>query len=69
MTPIKGLNRPFEFQFTLGVVSHDLERQLVSEDPISPEYRLGICLYRLGRGDYYYTISQMTGFGVSTVSQ
>ena len=25
-------------------------------------------MYRLGRGDYYYTISQMTGFGVSTVS-
>jgi hypothetical protein len=28
---------------------------------------LGIALYRLARGDYYYTISEMTGFGVATV--
>ena len=26
-------------------------------EPISPECRLGITLYRLARGDYYYTIS------------
>lgn len=25
-------------------------------------------MYGLGRGDYYYTVSQMTGFGVSTAS-
>ena len=24
-------------------------------------------MYRLGRGDYYYTISELTGLGVSTV--
>ena len=35
--------------------------------PISPEFRLATCLYRLGRGDYTYTISEMTGLGVSTV--
>ena len=56
------------FQFILNKISHDLQRQVVTEDPISPECRLGICLYKLGRGDYYYTISQMSGFGVSTVS-
>ena len=37
------------------------------EEPISPACRLGITLYRLARGDYYYTISEMTGFGVATV--
>lgn len=25
-------------------------------------------MYGLGRGDYYYTVSQMTGLGVSTAS-
>ncbi|KAJ7385149.1 hypothetical protein OS493_017524 [Desmophyllum pertusum] len=45
-----------------------LERQTINEQPISPECRLAICLYRLSRGDYFYTISEMVGLGVSTVS-
>ena len=40
----------------------------MTEEPISPECRLGICLYRLGRGDYLYTIAEMAGIGVSTTS-
>ena len=56
------------FQYILNKISCDLQRQIVAENPISPECRLGICLYRLGRGDYYYTISEMTGFRLSTVS-
>ena len=55
------------FQFILCRIRHVLERDAVNEDPISPECRLAICLYRLARGDYYYTISEMTGLGVSTV--
>ena len=39
----------------------------MNEEPVSPECRLGICLYHLVRGDYYYTIVEMTGLGVSTV--
>ena len=35
---------------------------------ISPDERLAICLYRLGRGDYYYRIAEMVGRRVSTVS-
>ena len=56
------------FLFILSRVGHLLQRHTVTEEPISPEERLGICLYRLGRGDYYYTIAEMTGRGVSTVS-
>ena len=56
------------FQYIVNKISGDLHRQIVAEDPISPECRLGICLYRLGRGDYYYTNSEMTGFGLSTIS-
>ena len=55
------------FQFILSRIRHVLERDTVNEDPISPECWLAICLYRLARGDYYYTISEMTGLGVSTV--
>ena len=29
--------------------------------------RLGICLYRLARGDYMYTIGEMAGVAESTV--
>ena len=39
----------------------------MTEPPISPECRLGICLYRLARGDYFYTIAEMVGLGVATV--
>ena len=39
----------------------------MTEDPISPEIRLAMCLYRLARGDYFYTISELFGCGRSTV--
>ena len=56
------------FAFILSKICHRLERETICEEPISPECRLGICLYRLGRGDYLYTIAEMAGVGVSTVS-
>ena len=55
------------FLYILSRIRQQLERQTVTEDPIYPELRLAICLYRLGRGDYFYTIAEMTGLGVSTV--
>ena len=42
-------------------------RETVTEEPIPAELRLALCLYRLGRGDYLYTIAEMAGLGVSTV--
>ena len=50
-------------------VRNDLERQTINEDPITPECRLAICIYRLGRGDYYYTIAEMAGLGALTVHE
>ena len=38
----------------------------MTEESISPECRLTICLYRLGRGDYLFTVSEMTGYGETT---
>lgn len=56
------------FWYILSKIQIRLDRQTVTEDPISPACRLAICLYRLARGDYFYTISELFGFGRSTVS-
>ena len=56
------------FTVILSSIRHTLERETVTEDPIPPELRLAICLYRLGRGDYYYSIAEMVGLAQSTVS-
>ena len=60
------------FSYILDRIKDDIQHEPSGqwgfvEEPISPACRLGIALYRLGRGDYYYTISEMTGFGVATV--
>jgi len=55
------------FHFILNRIRHVLQRVTVTEEPISPECRLAICLYRLAGGGYYYTFAEMTGLGVSTV--
>ena len=44
------------FMLILGKIEHELDKTVVTEEPISPACRLGICLYRLARGDYYYTL-------------
>ena len=41
------------FDFILKSIRPDIEKNTVTEIPVSPECRLAICLYRLGRGDYY----------------
>ena len=55
------------FRYILNRIGPFLTRETVTDDPISPELRLALCLYRLGRGDYLYTIAEMAGVGVSTV--
>ena len=54
------------FMFILDRIGHILQRK-TNEEPVSPECRLAVTLYHLSRGDYYYTIAEMTGLGVSTV--
>ena len=43
-----------------------MEKQSVTEDAVPPEFCSRVSLYRLSRGDYYYTISELYGLGVST---
>ena len=56
------------FNFILRRIEPFLIRQTVTEEPIPPALRLAICLYRLSRGYYFYTIAEMSGLGVSTIS-
>ena len=55
------------FNLILSRIRHKLERQTLCEEPISPELRLAICLYHMGRGDYYYSIAEMVGLARPTV--
>ena len=55
------------FNFILNRIESFIVRETVTEEPIPAELRLALCLYRLGRGDYLYTIAEMAGQGVSTV--
>lgn len=55
------------FMYILDKVRHTLRKQIVAELPVSPELRLAIFLCRCGRGDYLYSIAEMTGLGVSTI--
>ena len=55
------------FRYILNRIGPFLAIETVTEDPISPELRLALCLYRLGRRDYFYTIAEMAGLGASTV--
>ena len=53
--------------YILDKVRDKLAKKIVAELLVSPEQRLAIFLYRCGRGDYYYSIAEMTGLGVATV--
>ena len=55
------------FLYILDHMREDSEKDTLTEIPLSPELRLGICLYRLGRGDYLHTISELSGYGTSTL--
>ena len=46
---------------------HKRVKKYVAEEAISPEKRLGICLYRLTRGDHLYAVAEMVGLAESRV--
>ena len=47
--------------YVLENIQGRLQKQIITELPISPEVRLAICLYKLTKVDYYYMIREMTG--------
>ena len=61
------VSRPSTFKFILRNIRPDIEKDFITKEPVSADCRLAICLYRLGRGDYLYTIAELFGLGVTTV--
>ena len=56
------------FNYILENVRDDLIKKTLVEEPVAPDFRLAITIYKLSRGDYMYTIGEMCGLAVSTVS-
>ena len=56
------------FHYILENIRDDIvKKYFVCEIPMSCEESLAIALYKFGRGDYNRTLSEMTGWGESTV--
>lgn len=55
------------FSFIDEKIKNDITKEHTTEEPISTEQRLAICLHRLSRGDNYHTFAAMTGIGESTI--
>ena len=57
------------FYYILGKIEPVIVKKHNFETPIPPDMRLAICIYKLTRGDYNYTIAEMVGVAESTVCQ
>ena len=55
------------FNHILVPIHDKLLKKTVTEEPIPPDFRLAITIYKLARGDYIYTIGEMCGLAKSTV--
>ena len=55
------------FNHILVRIHDKLLKKTVTEEPIPPDFRLAITIYKLARGDYIYTIREMCGPAKSTV--
>ena len=53
--------------FLLGRIRNAIEKGTITEERISPEARLAICLYQFARGDCYFTKAEMSGIEERTV--
>ena len=55
------------FNHILVRIHDKLLKKTVTEEPIPPDFRLAITIYKLARGDYIYTTGEMCGLAKSTV--
>ena len=55
------------FYHILDEISDQIEKQRAVEEPISPDFRLAVTIYKLSRGDYIYTIGELCGLAKATV--
>ena len=57
------------FWWILGKIKSKLEKEDKGVGHISSDERLAICLYRLSRGDYLFTIGELFGYAECTVGE
>ena len=55
------------FEFILERIHDKIVKKVVTEEPIPPDFRLAITIYKLTRGDYIYTIGEMCGLAKITI--
>ena len=55
------------YNFLLTRTGHHPIQDAIAEEPISLQENLGICLYRLSRGDHVHAIAEITEPGLKTV--
>ena len=55
------------FYHILSKISDQIQKKFVTEEPIPPDFRLAITIFRLSRGDYLFTTGKMCGLQKSTV--
>ncbi len=53
------------FLLIVDKLKHRLAKKSVTEDPVTPELRIAICIYTLASGDH--TIAELVGLGKVTV--
>ena len=56
------------FKFILEKIESTITKEDTGLGAIQADERLAITLFKLGRGDYNYTIGEMTGYAESTIS-
>ena len=55
------------FYHILSKISDQFQKKFVTEEPIPPDFRLAVTIFRLSRGDHLFTIGEMRGLQKSTV--
>ena len=55
------------FYYILSKISDQIQKKFVTEEPIPPDFRLAITIFRLSRGDCLFTIGEMCGLQKSAV--
>ena len=55
------------FYYILNKIIAQIEKKVVTEVPISPDFRLVVIIYKLSRSGYFYTIQEMCNQAKATV--
>ena len=55
------------FYYIINKIIAQIEKKVVTEVPIFPDFRLVVIIYKLSRSDYFYTIQEMCSQAKATV--